>query len=106
MAQADFDYTTASEEALRKMKETAEKEGYFEDISAQYNQMLEKVTPSKERDLDKFQQEISEVLEDEIISRYYYQEGRAKQQLQADPVVRKGLEILQAPAQYNTILKN
>jgi carboxyl-terminal processing protease len=106
MAQPDFDYTTASEEALRKMKETAEKEGYFEDISTQYNQMLEKVTPSKERDLDKFQQEISEVLEDEIISRYYYQEGRAKQQLQADPVVRKGLEILQAPAQYNTILKN
>jgi carboxyl-terminal processing protease len=106
MAQPDFDYTTASEEALRKMKETAEKEGYFEDISVQYNQMLEKVTPSKERDLDKFQQEISEVLEDEIISRYYYQEGRAKQQLQADPVVRKGLEILQAPTQYNTILKN
>ena len=106
MAQPDFDYTTASEEALRKMKETAEKEGYFEDISAQYNQMLEKVTPSKERDLDKFQQEISELLEDEIVSRYYYQEGRAKQQLKADPVVQKGLEILAAPAQYNTILKN
>ena len=106
MAQPDFDYTTASEEALRKMKETAEKEGYFEDISAQYNQMLEKVTPSKERDLDKFQQEISELLEDEIVSRYYYQEGRAKQQLKADPVAQKGLEILAAPAQYNTILKN
>lgn len=106
MAQSEFDYTTASEEALRKMKETAEKEGYLEDITAQYNQILEKVTPSKDRDLDKFQQEISKVLEDEIISRYYFQEGRAKQQLQADPVVQKGIEILQAPAQYNTILKN
>jgi carboxyl-terminal processing protease len=105
MAQSDFDYTTASEEALRKMKETAEKEGYFEDVAAQYNQMLEKVTPSKDRDLDKFKKEISELLEDEIISRYYFQEGRAKQQLQADPVVQKGLEILQTPAQYNTILK-
>jgi carboxyl-terminal processing protease len=105
MAQPDFDYTTASEEALRKMKETAEKEGYFEDVAAQYNQMLEKVTPSKDRDLDKFKKEISELLEDEIISRYYYQEGRAKQQLQADPVIQKGLEILQAPTQYNTILK-
>ena len=105
MAQSDFDYTTASEEALRKMKETAEKEGYFEDVAAQYNQMLEKVTPSKDRDLDKFKKEISELLEDEIISRYYFQEGRAKQQLQADPVVQKGLEILQAPTQYNTILK-
>ena len=105
MAQSDFDYTTASEEALRKMKETAEKEGYFEDVAAQYNQMLEKVTPSKDRDLDKFKKEISELLEDEIISRYYFQNGRAKQQLQADPVVQKGLEILQAPTQYNTILK-
>jgi len=87
------------------MKETAEKEGYFEDISASYNDMLQKVTPSKERDLDKFQKEISELLEDEIISRYYFQEGRAQQQLQADPVVRKGIEILQTPTQYNTILK-
>jgi carboxyl-terminal processing protease len=67
--------------------------------------MLEKVTPSKDRDLDKFKKEISELLEDEIISRYYFQEGRAKQQLQADPVVQKSLEILQAPTQYNTILK-
>ena len=105
LAQTDFDYTTASEEALRKMKETAEKEGYFEDVSAQYNQMLEKVTPSKERDLDKFRKEISDLLEDEIISRYYFQEGRAKQQLKADPAVQKSVEILQTPAQYNTILK-
>jgi carboxyl-terminal processing protease len=106
MAQTDFDYTTASEEALRKMKETAQKEGYYEDIAAQYDQMLAKVTPSKERDLDKFQSEISELLEDEIISRYFFQEGRAKQQLKADPVVQKGIEILQTPTQYNTILKN
>jgi carboxyl-terminal processing protease len=105
LAQTDFDYTTASEEALRKMKETAEKEGYFEDVAAQYDQMLEKVTPSKERDLDKFRKEISELLEDEIISRYYFQEGRAKQQLKADPAVQKSIEILQTPAQYNTILK-
>lgn len=106
MAQTDFDYTTASEEALRKMKETAQKEGYYEDIAAQYDQMLAKVTPSKERDLDKFQSEISELLEDEIISRYFFQEGRAKQQLKADPVVQKGIEILQTPTRYNTILKN
>lgn len=105
MAQPDFDYTTASEEALRKMKETAEKEGYFEDVAAEYKVMLEKVTPSKDRDLDKFKKEISELLEDEIISRYYYQEGRTIQQLKADPVVQKGIEILQAPTQYNTILK-
>jgi carboxyl-terminal processing protease len=105
LAQENFDYTTASEEALKKMKTTAEKEGYYQDISSEYEQMLLKVTPSKERDLDKFEQEIRTILEDEIISRYYYQEGRAKHMLKTDPVVIKGIEILQAPAQYNTILK-
>ncbi len=105
LAQEDFDYTTASEEALKKMKTTAEKEGYYQDIATDYEQMLIKVTPSKERDLDKFEQEIRELLEEEIMTRYYYQEGRAKHSLQTDPVVLKGIEILQAPTQYNTILK-
>lgn len=105
LAQENFEYTTASEEALKKMKTTAEKEGYYQDIATEYEQMLLKVTPSKERDLDKFEKEIRALLEDEIISRYFYQEGRAKHTLQTDPVVIKGIEILQAPAQYNTILK-
>jgi len=105
LAQENFDYTTASEEALKKMKTTAEKEGYYQDIAADYEQMLIKVTPSKERDLDKFEQEIRELLEEEIMTRYYYQEGRAKHSLQTDPVVLKGIEILQASSQYNTILK-
>jgi carboxyl-terminal processing protease len=105
LAQENFDYTTASEEALKKMKTTAEKEGYYQDIAADYEQMLIKVTPSKDRDLDKFEQEIRELLEEEIMMRYYYQEGRAKHSLQTDPVVLKGIEILQAPSQYNTILK-
>jgi len=105
LAQENFEYTTASEEALKKMKTTAEKEGYYQDIATDYEQMLIKVTPSKERDLDKFEQEIRELLEEEIMTRYYYQEGRAKHSLQTDPVVLKGIEILQAPSQYNTILK-
>ena len=105
LAQENFDYTTASEEALKKMKTTAEKEGYYQDIATDYEQMLIKVTPSKERDLDKFEQEIRELLEEEIMTRYYYQEGRAKHSLQTDPVVLKGIEILQASSQYNTILK-
>jgi carboxyl-terminal processing protease len=105
LAQENFDYTTASEEALKKMKTTAEKEGYYQDITTEYEQMLLKVTPSKERDLDKFEKEIRELLEYEIISRYYYQEGRAKHTLQTDPVVLKGIEILGSLPQYNTILK-
>ena len=101
----EFNYTTASEESLKKMKETAEKEGYFEEIKSDYEDMIAKVTPSKERDLVKFKAEISELLENEIISRYYFQKGRTVASLKNDIMVQKAIEVLTNSTQLNTILK-
>ncbi len=101
----EFKYTTASEESLKKMKETAVKEGYFEEIKADYEDMISKVTPSKERDLMKFKSEISEILESEIISRYFFQKGRTVASLKNDLIVQRALEVLTNVSEYNTILK-
>lgn len=100
----DFKYNTASEEQLEKMKKTAEEEGYYEDIKAEYEQLLAKVTPSKERDLEKFKAEINDLLSNEIVSRYYYQKGRAEQAFQVDLDVQRAIEVLKNSKQYNTIL--
>jgi carboxyl-terminal processing protease len=100
----DFKYNTASEEQLEKMKKTAEEEGYYEDIKAEYEQLLAKVTPSKERDLEKFKAEINDLLSNEIVSRYYYQKGRAEQAFQVDLDVQRAIEVLNNSKQYNTIL--
>jgi carboxyl-terminal processing protease len=102
--QQTFTYNTASEEQLEKMKKIAEEEGYFEDIKAAYADLLTKVTPSKERDLDKFKKEINFYLSNEIVSRYYYQSGRAQQAFQNDLDLKKAIEILLDSKQYNTIL--
>lgn len=102
----EFNYTTASEEMLKKMKETAEAEGFFEESKAEYEALLDKVHPSKERDLEKFRPEIQQLLENEIVSRYYFQKGRAKDTFRNDPVLQRGIQILQNSAEYNTILKN
>jgi carboxyl-terminal processing protease len=101
----DFSYTTASEEALKKMKETAEKEGYFNEVKSEYEAMMLKVTPSKARDLDKFKNEISQMLENEIVSRYYFQKGRTLNSFRYDKVLQKAKEILGNTNEYNTILK-
>jgi carboxyl-terminal processing protease len=101
----DFSYTTASEEALKKMKETAEKEGYFNEVKSEYEAMMLKVTPSKSRDLDKFKNEISQMLENEIVSRYYFQKGRTLNSFRYDKVLQKAKEILGNTNEYNTILK-
>lgn len=100
-----FDYSTASEEMLKKMRATAEEEGYYEDAKAQYEELMKKVVPSKERDLEKFQEEIRIILESEIISRYYYQKGRAVDSFRNDDYLKKAIEVLKNTAEYNKILK-
>jgi carboxyl-terminal processing protease len=100
-----FDYTTASEEVLKKMKKTVEEEGYFEDAKSEYDALFKKLTPSKERDLEKFKPEIKQILENEIISRYHYQKGRTVHNLKNDDYLKKSIEILTNSSMMNTILK-
>ncbi|MEY3085393.1 MAG: hypothetical protein RL037_1573 [Bacteroidota bacterium] len=99
-----FEYSTASEEQLKKTKISAEKEGYFKDIEAEYQAMLTKLTPSKERDLDKFQEEIRQMLENEIVSRYYFQNGRILDSFKNDPVLQEAKKILSDNTRYQKIL--
>ncbi len=100
----EFTYSTASEEMLKKMKETAEEEGYYDESKAEYDALLAKVVPSKERDLEKFKEEIKIMLENEIVSRYYYQKGRAIDSFRTDKNISKAIELLKNNALYNTIL--
>ncbi|MCJ8289098.1 MAG: S41 family peptidase [Crocinitomicaceae bacterium] len=102
----DFTYSTASEEMLKKMKEAAEAEGFYEDASAEYDALLQKVVPSKERDLEKFKSELTELLENEIVSRYFYQNGRAEHAFNYDEYMTEVSKIFQDSKEYNTILGN
>ena len=100
----EFTYSTASEERLKKMKETAEDEGFYEDMKAEYEALLEKVVPSKERDLEKFKDEIIQLIENEIVSRYHYQNGRAVHAFKDDVYIDRAMEIFKSSDEYNTIL--
>ena len=101
-----LNYTSLAEEALIKMKDAAEKEGVFEEIKMEYEKTLEKVSPNQALDLEKKRQEIVELLENEIVSRYYYQKGRTINSFQHDPVVIKAIETAINKMAYDAILKN
>ena len=102
----EFTYSTASEERLKKMKETAEVEGFYDDLKEEYEALLEKVIPSKERDLEKFSYQIKQLLENEIVSRYHYQNGRAVHAFKDDVYMERAMEIFKSETEYNTILGN
>ena len=101
-----LNYTSLAEEALKKMKEAAEKEGVFEEIKMEYEKTLEKISPNQTLDLENKKKEILELLENEIVSRYYYQKGRTINSFQHDPVVIKAIETAINKVSYDAILKN
>ncbi len=100
----EFDYNTESGEMMEKLKQKAIDEGYYEDSKEQFDKLYEYYKPSKERDLVKFKDEIIEILEDEIIGRYYYQTGRIEHALVDDSFILKAIEILNDNTRYNQIL--
>ncbi|MBL4708313.1 MAG: S41 family peptidase [Flavobacteriales bacterium] len=99
-----YNYSTQSEKLLKKLKEVAEGEKYFNDAESEYSALLEKLSPNKEEDLIKFKKEIKLLLENEIISRYHYQDGRIQQSLNTDPDVLSAIKLLKNQKKYNEIL--
>ena len=100
----NYDYKTASEEALEKLKTNAEKEHYFDAIEAEYNTLKSKILHDKSADLITHKDEIKMILKDEIVARYYYQKGRILASLNDDPEIARAIEVLQGSETYLAIL--
>ncbi|MCB0510118.1 MAG: S41 family peptidase, partial [Bacteroidetes bacterium] len=71
----DYDYQTESEAFLDKFKEAAEEEEYFAAIETEFELLKEEIGHDKKKDLQKQQAEIMQLLENEIVTRYFYREG-------------------------------
>ncbi|MCT4581749.1 MAG: S41 family peptidase [Flavobacteriales bacterium] len=102
--QEDISYTTDSQELLEQLKEVAKDEKYFNESESEFKLLLEKLTPNLENDLIRYQEEIKELLENEIVSRYYFQKGRVEASLKHDTYIDKALDILNNNERYEQIL--
>ena len=75
------------------MIKDANKEKYVSDLQAEIDALEAKMEASKTNDLERFKEEISEVIEGEIVTRYYFQNGRIESSLKHDNEVNKAVEI-------------
>jgi carboxyl-terminal processing protease len=100
----EYEYTTKTQKVLDGLKDVAEKEKYLEGAEQAFEELKKKLTPSKDADLVKFKTEIIELLEREIITRYYYQNGRVEVSLKKDPYILAALEVLNDEAKFKGIL--
>ena len=101
---ADFKYDQQSVKILNTLKEAAEFEGYMKDASDEFKALENKLKHNLDRDLDYFSKDIKKMIAEEIIKRYYYQEGAIIQQLKDDKDLDEAVKVLTNPERYQQIL--
>ncbi len=100
----DYDYETRVEKLLEDLVASSKKERYYQDIEKQINDLRNRISHNKERDLEKFKEEIIEELEAEIATRYYLHKGQIEASFDDDPDINTALEVLKDEPRYDEIL--
>lgn len=93
MKEQNFTYQTSSEKVLENLIETSKKEMFYTDIEKEIEELKAQLELEKSNALVKFKDEITPLLENEIVSRYYYQNGRILSSLAHDDALKTASAI-------------
>jgi carboxyl-terminal processing protease len=104
ISEKNINYQTATEKALASLEKEAKNDKYFESIKNQYDSLKGILLKDKKQDLLTFKNNIVEILEEEIISRYYYQTGSIIYGLYHDDDINKAKEVLSNIDEYKKTL--
>ncbi len=100
----DYEYKTETEETLSKLEKTAKDEKYYAALEADLKDMDTKLKADKNEDVNKYKEDIKELLQEEIASRYYYEAGRVESSFNGDPDIQEAMKLFQNPTDYHNLL--
>ncbi|GAB2552512.1 S41 family peptidase [Rufibacter soli] len=100
----DISYSTDIEKALDNMIKKAKEDKHYDEVKADIEQIQKKVATNKSNDLLRFKPEIREMLEQEIVSRYYLQKGLVEATFNDDKNILAAVDVLNNPARYQGLL--
>jgi carboxyl-terminal processing protease len=102
---AGFTYDQVSKKQFEELIKTAKFEGYYDDAKDEFEALKAKIDHHDvARDLDAHRQEIQLMLEQEIVSAYYYQGGQLQVGLRTDKAAAEAERILKDKETYLRIL--
>ncbi|MES2417408.1 MAG: S41 family peptidase [Bacteroidota bacterium] len=100
----DYSYTTNAERLLGKLSSEVVNENN-QSIAGDVEALKTKLLLSKKMDLTKHKQEIKQVLETQIVGRYYFEKGRVEQGFQYDSEMLRANNLFNNLPQLLAILK-
>jgi carboxyl-terminal processing protease len=105
LATKKYTYSTGTEKLLENLKAQATKEKQFDDIQNEYEALRAKISESKKNDLQIHKDEIKQVLENEIVSRYYFEKGRYEINFKYDKELNEAVHVMQNKDQVASVLR-
>jgi len=100
----EFNLSSQMDDAIKALEVMAKKEKYYEGMKPAIEKLKSKVSTLKENYLATFKEDIRFMLEEEIVSRYYFHKGILEASLDHDLVVIEAANVLADISVYSKIL--
>lgn len=104
MSQQDFEYKTGTDRFIEQLQKQVKKDGFEEDLKAQIEVIESSLKQLKSKEITKNNEEIKRLLRIELISRYYFLEGKVSASLRDDVEVKAAVKLLEDGQEYHSIL--
>lgn len=105
LSDKDYSYTTATEQGINLLIESAQKEKCDSSVNQLLSLAKEQIAKDKKEDLYKYKDEIKDLLLSEIVVRYYNQKGRIEAMLTTDKEVKQAIELFANMDAYYKLLQ-
>lgn len=101
-----FSYDKVCESGLKILREAAEREGYMNDsVTAQFAVLENLLRHDLNHDLDHNAEEIKDILDEEISSRYFSESDLVRRSLRGDTTLDRARALLHNPEEYSRLLQ-
>ena len=103
---AGFTYDQVSKKQYEELVKLAKFEGYYDDAKEEFEALKAKIDHHDvAKELDRHRDEIQQLLEQDIVSAYYYQGGQVEIGLRTDKTLREAKRILTTEGEYQRLMK-
>lgn len=100
-----FSYDKESYKALKQLKKMLEFEGYTEATKEEVEKMEKILQHNLDHDLNFFAKDVKRLIADEIVKRYYSQQGSIVYTLRDDADIAESTKLFKNPEKYREILR-
>ena len=104
VVESGFAYDPVSKKQFAELVKTAKFEGYYEDAKQTFDELEKQLNHNVAFDLDKHEKVLRQLVEQEIISAYYYQTGTIEAGLNYDKQLKAAENLLKSPEEYRKLL--